>query len=427
MPTASEALPPRARLNRQVLAMAVALGVTVPGVALRLTDAHLPDPVLALIFGASIVGAAFLLSWAAEAAQVDVSAGLAIGVLALIAVLPEYAVDVVFAVKGGNSYEEFGRRCPSPEGGGESPCSLALANMTGANRLLIGIGWTMVVFIAWWRWRQQGEPERGREITLARTHSVELAYLAIATLFSLTLPLWNSIGPAHAVVLVGIFVAYSIRISKAPAEEPDLVGPARWIGEQPRSRRRPGVVAMFLVAAAIILLVAEHFADALVGTGKALGVSEFLLVQWLAPLASEAPEFVVVGIFAWRGAASAAMGALVSSKINQWTLLVGMLPLVYAVALGGVEPLPLTGRQEGELFLTVAQTLFAVVIMLDLRLHWYGALILFGLFVAGFVWPDGHVALAGVYLALAIFAAVVQRREMRVVLRNVRKMLRPAT
>ena len=385
MPTASEALPPRARLNRQVLAMAVALGVTVPGVALRLTDAHLPDPVLALIFGASIVGAAFLLSWAAEAAQVDVSAGLAIGVLALIAVLPEYAVDVVFAVKGGNSYEEFGRRCPSPEGGGESPCSLALANMTGANRLLIGIGWTMVVFIAWWRWRQQGEPERGREITLARTHSVELAYLAIATLFSLTLPLWNSIGPAHAVVLVGIFVAYSIRISKAPAEEPDLVGPARWIGEQPRSRRRPGVVAMFLVAAAIILLVAEHFADALVGTGKSLGVSEFLLVQWLAPLASEAPELLVAALYAWRLNTNAGLGTLVSSKVNQWTLLVGTLPVAFAIAASGLHGLPIDAHQREELFLTAAQSALAVAILSNLSMSVREAGVVLGLFLFQFV------------------------------------------
>jgi len=75
----------------------------------------------------------------------------------------------------------------------------------------------------------------------------------------------------------------------------------------------------------------------------------------------------------------------------------------------------------------VAQTLFAVVIMVDLRLHWYGGLLLFGLFVAGFVWPDEHVALSFVYLALAVVAAVVQRREMGEVLRYVRQMLRPAT
>ena len=56
----------------------------------------------ALLFGLAIVGAAFILSWAAEVAQLDISAGLAIAVLAFIAVLPEYAVDIVFAWKGGN-------------------------------------------------------------------------------------------------------------------------------------------------------------------------------------------------------------------------------------------------------------------------------------------------------------------------------------
>ena len=33
--------------------------------------------------------------------------------------------------------------------------------MTGANRLLIGIGWTMVVFIAWYRLRKAGRIHPG--------------------------------------------------------------------------------------------------------------------------------------------------------------------------------------------------------------------------------------------------------------------------
>ena len=68
----------------------------------------LGHPLEALLFGLAIVGAAFILSWAAEAAQLDISAGLAIAVLAFIAVLPEYAVDMVFAFKGGNDFAEFG-------------------------------------------------------------------------------------------------------------------------------------------------------------------------------------------------------------------------------------------------------------------------------------------------------------------------------
>ncbi len=109
---------------------------------------HAAHAVEALTFALAIVGAASVLSSAAGVAQLDISAGLGIAVLAFIAVLPEYAVDMVFAWKGGNAVQQFGPACHAAGAGGESPCSLAPANMTGANRLLIGIGWSMVVFLA---------------------------------------------------------------------------------------------------------------------------------------------------------------------------------------------------------------------------------------------------------------------------------------
>ncbi len=125
--------------SRQRLALALAIGAAVPALVVRVSSPELPHPAEAALFGLAIVGAAFILSWAAEVAQLDISAGLAIAVLALIAVLPEYAVDFVFAWQGGNSFEATGPACLPPSGGGtESPCGLALANMTGANRLLIG-------------------------------------------------------------------------------------------------------------------------------------------------------------------------------------------------------------------------------------------------------------------------------------------------
>ena len=165
---------------RQRLSIALALAATLPGIVLRVGGIEFAHPIEALLFGMAIVGAAFILSWAAEVAQLDISAGLAIAVLALIAVLPEYAVDLVFASKAGNAVQEFGAACKAPGTTVESPCSLALANMTGANRLLIGVGWPMVVFIAWYRYRKRGERNRG--ITLGREHSIELAYLALATI-----------------------------------------------------------------------------------------------------------------------------------------------------------------------------------------------------------------------------------------------------
>lgn len=370
---------------RQRLLLTMAIALTVPGLAIRVAHPHMEAWVEALIFGVAIVGAAFLLSWAAEVAQLDISAGLAIAVLAFIAVLPEYAVDLVFAVKGGNAFEAAGfEGCPAPPGQEESPCSLALANMTGANRLLIGLGWTFVVFVGWYRWRQRNRPDEAKQVRLERSHSVEVGYLAIATAYSLTLPLKSTLTLVDAAILVSIFIAYTIRVARAPAEEPHLVGPARWIGGFSTSGRRASVVGMFVFAAAVILLCAEHFAEALVHTGGSLGIPEFFLVQWLAPLASEAPELLVAILYAWRLNTNAGLGTLVSSKVNQWTLLVGTLPIAFALSSSSLHGLPLLGSQQDELFLTAAQSLFALAILVNLAMSAREALLVFGLFITQF-------------------------------------------
>jgi cation:H+ antiporter len=401
--------------GRQGLAIGLAIGVTVPALLLRIGNPELAHPVEALIFGLAIVGAAFLLSWAAEAAQLDISAGLAIAALAFIAVLPEYAVDMVFAWKGGNAFEQYGAACQASGAPGENPCSLALANMTGANRLLIGIGWSMVVFIAFYRSRRR--PPVMHEVTLERSHAVEVSFLALATVYSLTLPLKSAITPVDAVILIGIFVAYTVRISRAPAEEPHLVGPARLIGTFSTARRRSAVIAMFVFAAVVILLSAEHFAEALVTTGRELGISEFLLVQWLAPLASEAPELLIAGLYAWRLSTNAALGTLVSSKVNQWTLLVGTLPIVFSIAAGGLHGLPIDAHQREELLLTAAQSFFALAVLVTLSISVREAILLFTLFwaqfIVGAIVPESLAALEriGVSVAYLVLGVTIFTRD----------------
>ena len=136
--SAPEVLPRSQHPSRQRLAILLAVLAVVPGMTLRIGGLH-PSPLIAAAcFGLAVVGAAFMLAWGAEVIQLDISAGLALALLALIAVLPEYAVDFVFTWKAGNdpSY--------APD---------ALANMTGGNQLLIGVGWSMVVFIAAYRVR----------------------------------------------------------------------------------------------------------------------------------------------------------------------------------------------------------------------------------------------------------------------------------
>ena len=419
MTTTDEDLHDEVHPGRQKLSIVLAVAATMPGLFLRVADVHTTYPLDALIYGLAIIGAAFMLSWAAETAQLDISAGLAIAILAFIAVLPEYAVDLVFAVKGGNAFEEFGVACQSAAdaaAGRESACSLALANMTGANRLLIGIGWTMVVFVAWYRYKQRGV--RMTEVTLERSHSVELAFLSIATVYSLTLPLKSSITLFDSAVLVSIFVAYTIRISKAPAEEPHLVGPARLLGGLSTRGRRTSYIGLFFFAAMVILLCAEHFAESLVETGETLGISEFFLVQWLAPLASEAPELLVAGLYAWRLNTNAGLGTLVSSKVNQWTLLVGTLPIAFAIASSSTHGLPIIDRQRDELLLTAAQSFFAICVLLNLSMSVREAWMLFILFWTQFLFgaivpEEMHgqelIAFSVVYLVLGMYFLVRQK------------------
>jgi cation:H+ antiporter len=375
----------------------------------------------ALCFGVAIVGAAFLLGWGAEVVQLDISAGLALAVLALIAVLPEYAVDFVFTSKAGTNPKEF--------------APLALANMTGANQLLIGVGWSLVVLLAAYRIKKAGvapvaEPAPGRtptDVVLARTHSVEVAFLMAATLYGLTLPLRRTISLFDAVVLVAIFVAYLVRIARAPAEEPDLVSTALLIGSLPVRQRRTAVIAMFVVAAAIILLCAEPFAEALVSTGEEFGISTFLLVKWLAPLASEAPELLIAGMFAWRLNTNAGLGALVSSKVNQWTLLVGTLPIVFAISSSSHHGLPLDALQREELFVTAAQSAFAVVILASRSISVREAQMLLGLFIVQFVSTGAlpgdmrgpaRIITGIAYLVLAARQLFLERRQVPELLRD---------
>ena len=94
--------------------------------------------------------------------------------------------------------------------------------------------------------------------------------------------------------------------------------------------------------------------------GTELGIDRFLLVQWLAPLASEAPEFIIAIIFAARGKGTAAIATLISSKVNQWTLLIGSLPIAHLA--GGGSALVLDPRQVEEVLLTATQTLMGVAI-----------------------------------------------------------------
>jgi cation:H+ antiporter len=135
-------------------------------------------------------------------------------------------------------------------------------------------------------------------------------------------------------------------------------------------------------------------------------------VQWLAPLASEAPEFIVAILFAVHGKGSDAIGTLISSKVNQWTLLVGSLPIAYLLG-GGTSALVLDARQVEEFLLTATQTLLGVAALLALRFPRRLAVTLLGLFALQFVFPgqQARYILCAVYGVLAAAALIRNRRH----------------
>lgn len=353
--------------RKNLVLILIAVAATVPGLAARLGGVELAPPVAALLSGAAIIGASFLLLWACDAAQADISQALALAVVALMAVLPEYAVDMYFTWQAGR--HETG-----------DYAHYAIANMTGANRLLIGVAWGLIALICWLRHR--------RPVIIEGQRRTELLFLGLATVYAFMIPAKGSLTWYDALVFLGIYGWYIVLAGKRPQVDAETEGPAELLLRLPRRKRRVATAMLFLFAGGAILANAEPFCEGLVATGKLLRINEFLLVQWLAPIASEAPEFIVALVFAWRGQASTALGSLLSAKLNQWTLLVGMIPAVYAVAHGSLaHPMPLDLFQMHEVLLTAAQSLLAVVLLASMRFTVSGGLLLFGLFAGQLLAP----------------------------------------
>lgn len=360
---------------------------------IHFTGGHPPPHWMALSSGLAIFGAAFMLSWAAELAQKDIPQALAIALLALIAVLPEYAVDMYFAWQAGKDpkYTAF-----------------AMANMTGANRLLIGVGWAAVVMTFWLKTGKKA-------IQLEPEHKIEIFYLLLATVYSFIIPFKGRLDLTDAAIFIGIFAFYMRAASKASHIEPELEGPPAMIENWGEGARRVVTVLFFLFSGFTIFIAAEPFAEGLLATGRKFGIEEFILVQWLAPLASESPEFIVAILFALRMRPGISMGALLSSKVNQWTLLIGMLPVVFAISAGRLGPMEMDQRQIEEMFLTAAQSLFAVAILANLSFSLVEATVVFVLFSTQLFFPDPlfRFYYSFLYIALAVGIAVLKKDARR--------------
>lgn len=376
--------------------------VVIAAIVLRFLKIEPSSYVLTTVYGLAFVAIGFMLTWAAEVTKKFISQGITVAILGLIVVLPEYAVDIYYSYMAGLHPEA-------------KYTELATANMTGSNRLLIGFGWALIGLLYWLY-------NKKKAVELKKANSVELVFLALATLYSFVIILKKTISLLDMGVLFGLYAAYIYRLNKYKKEEGDeeKIGPAKKIVEQSKNKQLWIISLLGLTAITGLLSLAEPFSESLVATGKALGINRYLMVQWMAPIASESPEIIIAIMFVLNGRPDTSLGTLITSKVNQWTLLIGMIPLAFSIAAGKIAALPLSEMQGQQLFLTSAQSVFAVCLILNRKLHVSDSVVLMLLFltqlVLGFIYQNNtEMSLkilnigSWIYLSFGIFALIKHR------------------
>ena len=350
----------------------------------------LPAGTTVIVAGLAVLGASFLLAWGAETAEKDVPRAFAIAVLAVLAVAPEYAVDALYAWQAG-AFEGTQR--------GMEAANLAVANMTGANRILIGIGWSAIALFTVSRARRADDPAvdfrsgfLASAVELDRDIGTEIVFLLVATAFAFFVPFSmatfngrgavGGIGLLDTVVLVGLYVLYIAIIVRGGVEEhEEQVGVPAYLQSFSKGPRIASVLLLFGYSGAMIFVAVEPFAHGLEILGTEAGIPPFFMIQWLAPLASESPELIVVAYLVNKARSTAGFNALISSKLNQWTLLIGTLAVVYSIAAGHLGGLPFDQKQVAEIWITAAQSFFALALLTNFEISVREAVALFVLFI----------------------------------------------
>jgi cation:H+ antiporter len=190
------------------------------------------------------------------------------------------------------------------------------------------------------------------------------------------------------------------------------MGVAADLAALPVERRKPWVRGLMLYAALVILFTAVPFGDAVLATGRLVGISPYLLLQWIVPFATEIPELVVACVLLLHGRGGQSVAVLLASAVSQSTLALGTLPVAYAVG-AGTGPLPLAARERIELLLTVGVALYAVAAVITLRVSRGDASIMLGLFTVQFLLPSvfTRFALAIVFFLIAVDVLAAERRH----------------
>jgi cation:H+ antiporter len=364
--------------RRDKLFLAAAVGASQPG-----------SPLTALWTFPAMIGSAFLVAWGAEAAEFLVSQGLALAILALVQTAPEFAVEAVIAWKAGKD---------------PAMVHLAIANFTGSLRLLTGLGWPMIYAVAAISAKQRGQ--NLKTIHLEDDHAVEVLGLLPPLAYFVLVWAKGNLSLVDAAVLATTYVVYLAILLRLPPREETLEDDAevprvsRWALSYRGGKRWAAVGLLLLGGGAIIFAVAEPFLNSMLAIATSLGVSQFVFIQWVAPFLSEFPE--KTSAFAWARRVTRAPVALVnmiSSNINQWGILSGLLAVIYCWSRGDTTPLPFDDFQRSEILLTILQAFLGWLFLASMDFELYEAVGLFVLWIVQFLVPSLRHSMDYVYEA----------------------------
>ncbi len=355
----------------------------------------------------SIIFSAVVIGWAAEAAQFLISQGLALAILAWLQTLPEFAVEAVIAWEAGADPEKV---------------HLITANFTGSLRLLVGLAWPMIYFTAAFFRKRTQKGRRLVNIRLEGEHAVEVMGLLPPIGYFVIILLKGTLTLFDSAVLTSMYISYLYVLQKIPPQEREKIEDAakvpRMILKMKPIPRDLCIAGLFLFGGFWLYFVAHPFLYSMLAMATLLGVSNFVFVQWVAPFLSEFPEKVTA--FNWaRTVRKAPMGLMnmVSSNINQWTVLVAMIPIVYSFSRGEVSVVHFDDHQKLEIFLTMAQSFLGFLFLANMEFRWYEALGLFSLWFVQFILPEWREEITFVYLfwiVVELLCAFVGTKKLKV-------------
>ena len=373
---------------------------TLPFVLLLLSSAPITaeSPLSILWTAPAILVASIMIAWGAESAQFFMAQGFALVILAWMQTLPEFAVEAVLAW--------------------HQQSNLLIANLTGAIRLLTGLGWPMIYATAAFAYRRKfKQPMLAIEIECG--HSVQIVGVLICLAYVTIICFKGSLELFDAAFLLAIYIAYLLLLRRLPAEGgediADLGRIPKAVVESPKNTRIFSILLLFGLGGAIIFFAADPFVGSLFAISTSLGISQFLFIQWIAPLISELPE--QVSAFYWaRGIdrASLALMNMVSSNITQWTVLAATLPIVLSFSRHQVTPIDFDLLQSREMWMTLGQSLLGILFLLDMTLRWWEAASIFALFVLSLALPPFHVWFTYLYFMWSMVEVIRLAWERRI-------------